>query len=183
MSKELEYLKTIGNIVIKDGLTIRDLYGGEYYDIKEALERLETIDNNARDLEKVERNDALECLKKIYSDYLLPEYCGTSILNEIDKLLNNIKQALIKAQEHSIEEKMPIKDLVSKHIINHNSIVEIYEQEKDDTHYSKRIYRCMAWEMEKHQVGNRKLKYIFSALAEGKDDFDSDRICIEVEDE
>lgn len=43
MDKELEYLKTIGDIVIKDGLTIRDLYGGEYYAIEEVLNELDSL--------------------------------------------------------------------------------------------------------------------------------------------
>ncbi len=42
--KELEYLKTIGDIVIsKDGLTIRDSYGGEYHAIEETLEKLDSL--------------------------------------------------------------------------------------------------------------------------------------------
>ena len=42
--KELEYLKTIGDIVInKDGLTIRDSYSGEYQAIEETLEKLDSL--------------------------------------------------------------------------------------------------------------------------------------------
>ena len=74
---------------------------------------------------------------------------------------------------------MKIKKLVSKGIINPNSVVDVYEQDKNNPHYSNRIFKGMAWKMEKHEVGNRKLKYIFSAVAETRSE--SDRICIEVE--
>ena len=73
---------------------------------------------------------------------------------------------------------MKLKELVSNKIIDSNSIVDIYEQDKNNPHYSDRIFMGMAWEMEKNEVGNRELKFIFSAVAESISE--SDRICIEV---
>lgn len=92
-----------------------------------------------------------------------------------------IKQAIteLKTIKETESSELTLKDLVSKHIINPNSVVDVYEQDKNNPHYSNRIFAGMAWEMEKEEIGNRKLKYIFSAVAETISE--SDRICIEVE--
>lgn len=87
----------------------------------------------------------------------------------------------MKTIDNTNSSGLTLKELVSKHIINHNSIVDVFEQDKNNPHYSNRIFKGMGWEMEKDKVGNRKLKYIFSAVSDTITE--SDRICIEVENE
>lgn len=91
-----------------------------------------------------------------------------------------VEQALQRLEQidNAKPSEITLRELVSKHILNPNSVVDVFEQDKNEPHYSNRIFMGMAWEMEKHEIGNRKLKYIFSAVAETISE--SDRVCIEV---
>jgi len=93
-------------------------------------------------------------------------------------MLLNMAYELGLKKDNSLPGGITLKELVSMHIINPNSIVEVYEQDKNDPHCSNRIFKGMAWEMEKNEICNRKLKHIFSAISETISE--SDRICIEV---
>ena len=91
-----------------------------------------------------------------------------------------LQEALTRLEsiDNAKPSEITLRELVSKHILNPNSVVDVFEQAKTEPHYSNRIFMGMAWEMEKHEIGNRKLKYIFSAIAETISE--SDRVCIEV---
>lgn len=91
MKKELEALEKIGNLhSITKGCAIS--YTDEYKVIEQALIELQTI-------KEPKPNEALECLEGI-NNYLSNVYDYKEIKEEIQKDINTIKQALLKAQEN-----------------------------------------------------------------------------------
>lgn len=173
IDKVFEALEEIGNIDLGDNPykkfdtnKLKNVYNAEFTILYNAIAELKAI-------KEAEPSEALKELEQNIKDRI--------ILAEDRqlKLCAIIKQALLKAQGQEKENELTLKDLVSKHIINPNSVVDVYEQDKNNPHYSNRIFKGMAWKMEKGEIGNRKLKHIFSAVAETISE--SDRICIEVE--
>lgn len=92
--------------------------------IKQFLQRLEAIDNASP-------SEALECLKKV-NDYLSNVYDYKEIKEEIQKDINTIKQALIKAQEQE-----NILNIIEKKNVNIN-LIKRYDNVHD---YNE----CMYW--------------------------------------
>lgn len=112
----------------------------------------------------------LEALKKVKYN------SSKEVVEAFDVIEEGLKR--LESIDNANPSEITLRELVSKHIINPNSVVDVFEQDKNEPHYSNRIFMGMAWEMENHEIGNRKLKYIFSAVAETISE--SDRVCIEV---
>ena len=98
-------------------------------EIREALQRLEAIDN-------VKPSEALKCLK------YLDEECGCFALDKEYKAVNTIKQALIKAQDQEKENdeyKKMLKILFKKQVdINEIKILIANLKHCDDVERCKR---------------------------------------------
>ncbi len=167
MSKE--YLEAKPEDIVKLLYEVYDVPSGICEHIKNMQQRLEAIDNS-------KPSEAMDSLKQI--EDVIETKIGLGVVNTY--IINIIKQALQRLEtiDNANPNELTLKELVSKHIVNPNSVVDVYEQDKNNPHYSNRIFMGMAWEMEKHEIGNRKLKYIFSATAETISE--SDRVCIEV---
>lgn len=126
----------------------------------------------------------LEALKRM--EYFVNEEMGIKTFKQSGWHIEGtddyemVKEALqrLESIDNANPSEITLRELVSKHILNPNSVVDVFEQDRNEPHYSNRIFMGMAWEMEKHEIGNRKLKYIFSAVAETISE--SDRVCIEV---
>ena len=91
MSKELEALETLKDMIIGNGVNdnINDYVDNLILPIKQALRRLEAIDNS-------NPSEALECVDKILG-YFGKAQIETMTLSKCDVL--TIKQALLKAQK------------------------------------------------------------------------------------
>lgn len=95
MSKEIEPIEALDNLL--DGYS-KGMVGRSYYDIvREALERLEAIDNATP-------SEALECLEKLFNEY--KELCLDTGSNEhiyqeciLTSPYNTVKRYILKEQD------------------------------------------------------------------------------------
>ena len=103
MSKELEALEKIKNSFGCD-LAYYSL-NIEYEIVKQALERLEAIDN-------ANPNEALECLEEVYDKIRLSQYLGVVESAKLNTNYNTIKQALTKKSKKEQAWEI-LKDIVN----------------------------------------------------------------------
>lgn len=59
---------------------------------------------------------------------------------------------------------LTVYDIIDN-IVDHNSIVAIWEDDKDDPHFANRIWKGVGWKIP-DEIGNRKFKRIFSSIPE-----------------
>lgn len=92
MNKEyIKALERMGCATLEEDLSVRDIYENEYDIVKNALQRLESIDN-------ANPSEALECLERL-------EYYHTRSVSDLGckehrlKDISTIKQALLKAEQ------------------------------------------------------------------------------------
>ena len=122
MNKELEALEFICKILKEKGIDIKWLFKEQYNTIKQALQRLEAIDNS-------NPSDAIECVDDINADLVsLPKHIEGSddtfddYLENISLKISIIKRTLLKYQEkekdkvflkslHNTKVKVPLCDI------------------------------------------------------------------------
>ena len=86
MSKEIDPIEALDKLL--EGYS-KGMAGRSYYDIvREALQRLEAIDNS-------EPSEALECLENLFSNVVSTSYNRESSLKDF----NTIKRYILKEQE------------------------------------------------------------------------------------
>lgn len=87
----------------------------------------------------------------------------------------------IKSPIASAYNELCVKDLIDT-IISHNSVIELYEESKDDPHYSVRIWKGMAHHLPEH-FGRYKFLSIVGSICENIADSDHINIqCCKISD-
>lgn len=118
MSKELEALKTMGSATVEEDNCVKDIYYEEYDIVKQALQRLEQIDNASP-------SKTLELLKETKKRYFNLEYGHTQQYidhwKNLVKTLDVIEKTLLKAQE---QEK--VLKIIKEHLTFKDSGIEEY---------------------------------------------------------
>ena len=59
---------------------------------------------------------------------------------------------------------LDVYDIIDN-IVDHNSIVAIWEEDKEEPHYSNRLWKGEGWRIPDY-IGHRKFKRIFSSIPE-----------------
>lgn len=70
---------------------------------------------------------------------------------------------------------LKVKDIIYN-IVDHNSIVAIWQDDHEDTHYANRLWRGMAHSIPE-EIGNLRFKRIFGLMSESI--YDSDIVNID----
>lgn len=80
-----------------------------------------------------------------------------------------------------VYDELRVEDIIDT-IISHNNIIELYEESKDDPHYSVRIWKGMAHRLPKH-FGRYKFLSINGSICENIADSDHINIqCCKISD-
>lgn len=139
MSKELDRLEYICKILKEKGIDIKWLFKEDYNDIKQALQRLESIDN-------AELSEALEELKK-FTDLFDTRYNRFYI-----NVYETIEQALLKSQEQEkvleilFEKEVSIFQLKSCKNVNEYNDLKFKEENKLTEEEFDLVKRYLKWQ-------------------------------------